>query len=77
MSADGKKIFGFREWKPTRVFGSVMPSEPVAFQEGLTKAEIEDRELVKEAVAIKNPWAGKSRRLYRRDRRRRGLRKRI
>ena len=67
MSANGKWFFG-QEWKPTRVFGSVMPSEPVAFQQGLTKAEQEDRELLKEARARKKAFPGKPRRLYRRDR---------
>ena len=49
MGERWRKFFKSREWGPTRVFGSVMPSEPVAFQQGLTKAEQEDRELLKKA----------------------------
>lgn len=44
--------------KPTYAFGAIGPFDPPSVPSpGPTRAEIEDRQLVREAMAIVDPWA--------------------
>ena len=48
---------GFEMPEPTYAFGAIGPFDPPGPPSTPSRAEIKDRPLIEEAMAIKNPWA--------------------